>query len=391
MLKLPVHILQPGMVLAQAITDDRGRTLLRDGIALTDEYIEVLRQRGLANAYVVTDSDEKLGFDDRLPLMALQLTQSHVEQVFEFVRCLKKEIVAEGTPQDNVEQEPEVADKLQTTPDFDMLEKSVSTLVNEMLNKRTLTSLTQIHHCSLSQFNHAVRVATVGLLIGHSLHLSLEDLNRLGVGCLLHDIGKVFFGSTTFSLNGQPPTADRLKKIKDHPRLGYELLRSHAPDAVIVNHVALEHHERQDGKGYPRNLRGTNSIQRPRFDRETILLASEITTVADVYDILSRPNGQRPALTPAQIAATMRRFSGTVLNRELVEIFIAMLPVMPPGLHIVARTGRYSGYSGVVVSPNPSAPDRPNIRLSYNPRGERIPAIELNLASQPNILVEATF
>jgi HD-GYP domain-containing protein (c-di-GMP phosphodiesterase class II) len=159
----------------------------------------------------------------------------------------------------------------------------------------------------------------------------------------------------------------------------------------MVNHIALEHHERQDGKGYPRNLRGTNSVQRPRFERETILLSSEIATVADIYDILSRPNGQRPALTPDQVAATMRRFSGTLLNREIVDIFITMLPVMPPGLHIVARTGRYSGYSGVVVSSNPSAPDRPNIRLSYNPRGERIPAIEINLASQSSILVEATF
>jgi hypothetical protein len=98
MLKLPVHILQPGMVLAQAITDDRGRTLLRDGIALTDEYIEVLKQRGLSNAHVVTESDDSVGFDDRIPLAALHLAQTQVGQVFEFVRSLAEEVSQQETP-----------------------------------------------------------------------------------------------------------------------------------------------------------------------------------------------------------------------------------------------------------------------------------------------------
>jgi HD-GYP domain-containing protein (c-di-GMP phosphodiesterase class II) len=70
------------------------------------------------------------------------------------------------------------------------------------------------------------------------------------------------------------------------------------------------------------------------------MLVVEIATVADVFVGLSTYTPPRPALTPAQISATMRRMAGTFLNRELVDIFLAMLPILPAGLNIVIKSGQ---------------------------------------------------
>ena len=225
-------------------------------------------------------------------------------------------------------------------------------------------------------------------MIGKRLHLTREDLKRLGAGCILHDIGKIFVMPKTNK--GAPLTTDQKKILREHPRLGYELLRTRNPNAVMTNHVALQHHERQDGRGYPRGLRGHNTINRPRSSNtKNILLIAEIAAVADAYDILSANRPGRQFLSPRQVADTMCRLSGTVLNREIVQLFLSMLPILPTGMNIVVSSGRYANYKGVVVKANREQEDQPLIRLLFNPQGDHIVPIDLDLAKESTITVEA--
>jgi putative nucleotidyltransferase with HDIG domain len=390
MLKLPIHILQPGMVLGNAITDERGHTLLREGIPLTDEYIDVLQQRGVSRVAVAMAETVPRPTPDTLPVDVYQYSKQALQRVFDFVRYVAAEFAADGgTPQD-VKMDKALANVLQQNPDFDALEQTVSVMLDHILDKNTLTGLVQLRQSGEARLVHAINVATIGLLIGKSLCLTADDMKRLGTGCLLHDIGKIFFSQSLFKGNGKLPPLAGFTKMQDHTRLGYELLRSRNPENVMVNHVALEHHERQDGKGYPRGLRGTNQIRRTRFDRETILLISEITTVADVFDMLSRVTPAKPALTVGQIHATMRQLAGTFLNKEIVDILLQLLPTLPVGINVVAQTGRYSNYKGIVVSSNERNLQRPNIRLEYNQQGSRITPIDINLTAHSTTIVEAT-
>jgi HD-GYP domain-containing protein (c-di-GMP phosphodiesterase class II) len=176
----------------------------------------------------------------------------------------------------------------------------------------------------------------------------------------------------------------------EHPRLGYELLRTRNPDALMVNHVALEHHERQDGRGYPCGLRGTNKIERATRDPNNIKLIAEITTVADVYDILSAEKLDRPALTPQQIANTMRRLTGTFLNKEITHLFLAMLSSLPKGIGVIFGSGRYAGHKGIVIQDNQRQPKRPLVRLLFDAQGERITPVEVDTAREPMLNIEAT-
>jgi hypothetical protein len=86
----------------------------------------------------------------------------------------------------------------------------------------------------------------------------------------------------------------------------------------------------------------------------------------------------------------MQCLSGTFLNREITQLFLSMLPALPPGIGIVVQTGRYTGYKGVVAQVNQKQPECPLIRLLYNPQGDRIMPIELDLARESSITVEAT-
>lgn len=384
MLKLPTDIVQPGMVLARPITDDMGRTLLRQGVALTDEYIAVLKQRGMSLVFVAADDTNTIQIDPTIPDDARLQAQQTVARVFEFVQQLLSN--ADVPPAEAVT-DPDVAQAIQNSPNFEQLEKTIGSLLPELFDKRTLVGLSQIRGRGDWQFSHAVNVAVIAMLIGVNLHLSLEDLIRLGVGCLLHDIGKIFFAPNLLRLNGQ---TDNRIRLREHPRLGYELLRNRNPDNVMINHVPLEHHERQDGLGYPRGLRGTNSIERTRFGRENILLISEIASVADVYDVLSNASAQPTPLTPTQVTNTMRRLAGTFLNREIVNILLAMLPVFPVGMNIILKSGRYANYKGVVLEANSKQAGRPIIRLLFNPHGVRISPIDLNLATKEDLVIEAT-
>lgn len=383
MLKLRTDILQPGMVLAKTITDDKGRTLLRQGVTLTEEYIAVLKQRGASLVFVAADAVKDIQVDSAIPDVVRQQAQQTVARSFDFVQ----QLAAEADSPAELVADADTAEEMQANPGLSQLQQTTDSILRELLAADSVAGLSQIRQRSHTQFGHAVNVAVVGLLIGIKLHLSLEDLLRLGEGCLLHDIGKIFFTSDLFTLNGH--MASR-QKLRAHSRLGYELLRSRNPDNVLVNHVALEHHERQDGLGYPRGLRSTNRIERTRFSRDNILLIAEIAAVADVYDMLSNGTAQQIPLTPNQVAATMRQLAGTFLNQEIVNVFLSMLPIYPTGMNVVVRTGRYANYRGVVLDSNSKQPERPTIRLLFNPQGGRITPIDLNLTGNTNLMIEAT-
>src|SRR5436853_6896681 len=105
-------------------------------------------------------------------------------------------------------------------------------------------------------------------MLGRRLRLVHDELTRLASGCLLHDIGMVALGPELLNKRERLEPAER-ERIRAHPQIGYDMLRKLRPNEVIANHVAYQHHERQDGTGYPRGLHGVNRAQRASAERGT--------------------------------------------------------------------------------------------------------------------------
>jgi putative nucleotidyltransferase with HDIG domain len=160
---------------------------------------------------------------------------------------------------------------------------------------------------------HSDRVSVLSVAIGRTLNLADEDLEVLRLGALLHDIGKIGIPDQVLRKPG-PLTAAEYDAIKEHPSLGARILRS-VP--FLSRHLPIVelHHERPDGRGYPRGLRD--------YD---IPLAARIVHVADAYDAMTSARAYRAARPSSEALRELWRGAGAEFDADIVGALATALP-----------------------------------------------------------------
>jgi putative nucleotidyltransferase with HDIG domain len=160
---------------------------------------------------------------------------------------------------------------------------------------------------------HSERVSVVSVAIGRALNLSDDDIEVIRLGALLHDIGKIGVPDEVLRKPG-PLTPAEFEAIRLHPVLGARILRS-VP--FLARHIAIVelHHERPDGRGYPKGLRG-----------DDIPLAARIVHVADAYDAITSARAYRGARPAADALRELWRCAGTEFHAEIVGALAMALP-----------------------------------------------------------------
>ena len=158
---------------------------------------------------------------------------------------------------------------------------------------------------------HCQRLAAYSCAMGRELGYAEDFLEDLWVGATLHDIGKVGIPDAIFLKPGKL-TPDEYDIMKQHTVLGHQILDG-APISQIAKMCVLHHHERWDGQGYPKGLKG-----------EGIPRAARIVTVVDIFDALTSDRPYRPAMTEEEAVDLIRVESGGALQPELVECFLAL-------------------------------------------------------------------
>lgn len=172
---------------------------------------------------------------------------------------------------------------------------------------------------------HVVRVAHYCRLLGEAVRMNEEDLDLLLNAAPMHDIGKIGIRDSVLLKPGKLDD-DEIKIMRQHVPFGAEIIGEHA-DALLsmARLIALTHHEKWDGTGYHRGLKG-----------EEIPLVGRITSIADVFDALTSVRPYKKAW-PVQDAVTLiQREAGTSFDPELVKHFVAILP------QILAVRDKYS-------------------------------------------------
>jgi response regulator RpfG family c-di-GMP phosphodiesterase len=164
---------------------------------------------------------------------------------------------------------------------------------------------------------HVERVSRTCALIASQLRWDAEECRTLRSAAALHDIGKIALPDAILCKPG-PLTADERRVIERHPVLGHDMLTGASdPILELAASVALTHHERVDGGGYPRGLCG-----------EEIPLAGRIAAVADVFDALTSRRGYRSALSVQEALCLMRQARGTQFDSVVLDAFEAVLPAV---------------------------------------------------------------
>ena len=160
---------------------------------------------------------------------------------------------------------------------------------------------------------HSQRVSQLSLLLGRQLGLEEAELKDLEIACLLHDIGKIRVPDRILQKQGALDDEERSLMIQ-HPQHGADILGLAASLQPFIS-VALSHHERYDGEGYPRGLKG-----------EEIPLYAAIVAIADCFDAMTTNRPYRAGLSATEALAEIQRCRGTQFSPKLVDLFIEARP-----------------------------------------------------------------
>jgi putative nucleotidyltransferase with HDIG domain len=156
---------------------------------------------------------------------------------------------------------------------------------------------------------HSRRVAAFSDMVTRRLGLPDDERRQVHFAGLLHDIGKVRLDPALLNVEGKL-TAETRAEIRRHPGLGVEILRPISVWEDILP-IILSHHERWDGRGYPRAIAG-----------EEIPLGARIVALAEVFDAISRPGPHVPKRTVDEALAEIERCAGTQFDPKLARVFV---------------------------------------------------------------------
>lgn len=187
-----------------------------------------------------------------------------------------------------------------------------------------LVALEQAHHEALMRLavaaelrdddtgTHIVRLGYLAEALARHLGVPAARAQMLRLAAPMHDIGKLGVPDDVLKKPGQL-TSDERARMQDHPRMGADILgRSSIPVFALAAEVALHHHERWDGKGYPQGLQG-----------EDIPLSGRIVAVVDYFDALTMDRCYRPAFADDRALAMLADQSGCAFDPAIVSTFLA--------------------------------------------------------------------
>lgn len=162
---------------------------------------------------------------------------------------------------------------------------------------------------------HVIRMSHFARLTALAYGFSAEHAEQLFHAAPMHDIGKIGTPDAILQKRG-PLTPEEWTVMRQHAEVGASIMGEHTPGLLQTAHtIALTHHEKWDGSGYPRGLKG-----------EEIPIEGRIVAVADVFDALTSERPYKPAWTVEAAVALLQRESGKHFDPKVVEAFLTQLP-----------------------------------------------------------------
>lgn len=314
------------MILARNLYGRDQSLLLGNGQKLKASYIEKIRKLGYSGVFIRDSLSDDIVIESMISDQMKNTAVSAVKDIF----------IASGTEGGGI-----VA--LEKTKEI------VDGLIDEILNNQNLmVNMVDLKVFDDYTFYHCVNVAVLSILMGVSFFFPRPMLYSLGLGALLHDIGKIFISKDILSKEGTLDP-EETEIIRQHPTLGYEYLVNHYDIPARAYLGALHHHERYDGSGYPLALEG-----------EHISQIGRIIAICDVYDALTSDRPYRhQAMLPSVAMEYILSGSGTMFDPRYVIEFSRKVAAYPLGTIVMLSDGS----RGIVVKNYEDCSTRPCVRI----------------------------
>lgn len=336
---VPLEFAKPGDCLAKTIYDDDGRILLREGVSLTEAFLLRIKRLHIYSIYINDKYSETMIEDVIKP----ELRQNAIKAIKETFYSFEKYSLYSNNANFN---EKKFAKEKQSY--FESMGNVARDIIDEIISKKNvMINLVDIKSMDNYTYQHSVNVAVISLVLGVQLQLNQSDLYTLCMGALIHDIGKTLIPKNILLKNG-PLNDEELKTIKEHTTKGYNYLKGSLDISAPSRIVALQHHERIDGKGYP-----------DRVKDKSISRFARMVAIADVYDALTSDRPYRKAMSPNDAVEYILSHGDTQFDYEMVKVFSKAIVPYPPGTIVKLSTDDIC----VVTDVFPNFALRPQVKI----------------------------
>ncbi len=225
--------------------------------------------------------------------------------------------------------------------ELDAIDPIIDNMVESISrNENALISLFQVKKTDEYTFMHSLSVSTLLIAFAKFLKLPAEDIRNMGIGGMLHDIGKMKIPLEVLNKPGKL-TDDEFVTMKNHVVIGRQIIKQNQDIEPLILQVASEHHERFDGTGYPYGYNG-----------DKISLGGQLAAIVDVYDALSSDRIYHKGMSPADTVKKLFEWSKYHFDPELVHKFIVFIGIFPIGTLVRLSNEKL----GVVIAANRSTP-----------------------------------
>lgn len=319
-MKLPVRYLLPGMVLASPIISKNKQLLLSKGVILTTKLISSLKKYGIlvANVDILGKEFEQQGneIDYSVSLNAVSLVEE----------------LARGGAQVN----------------YKKILFTVDSIIEEILEGKEVSgNLTSLCSADMYTFAHCVDVCTLSIAAGVLLNYDRKMLLNLGTGSLLHDIGKIKVPNCILN-KPDKLTPEEFGEMKKHPRYGFQMAKQIYDITALSKEIILNHHEKYNGSGYPRGLKGNQ-----------ISDMAAICSVADAYNAMTTDRIYRKALPPHEAYEMIMAAGDIMFKNEIAMTFLKLIKPYPVGSAVTLS----NGMKGIVIDLKEGLIFRPVIKI----------------------------
>ena len=329
MQRVSVGFLEAGMVAARNVHSAEGRLLVTKDTVLSEAMVANIQKTSLGSIYV------------RNPL---------------FQDIEAEEVVTEDNRRKAVMALKSAVTGYQKTKVLDIqpLKKVLRELVVEIIRNRD----SMIHQLDMRTYQdyiyaHSVNTCVLSVLIAVNLDYPEGKLTDLALGTMLHDIGMMMLPDALLMKMGNL-TPEESKQVQQHPEDGFNILRTVREIPITVAHIAYQHHERVDGKGYPRNLTA-----------DKILEFAKVAAVADTFDALVSDRPYRKGMVPHEAYEVMMALADSYVDRDILHLFLTHVAIYPVGAVVQLDNGQH----GVVTKVLPRLQTRPQVRLLTDQQG----------------------
>lgn len=348
------NTVKPGTILARAIYNDKGQILLSEGVSLKEGLLKRLLDIGIPFIYIKDANTEDICYKEVVPRELKTQAIKSIEGTFQQVQLdatISSAIVIEKASQS-----------------FTALIRDLHSQIKN--NNDLISLLSDVYTYDNYIFTHSFNVTLYSLAIGMELGLNQKELETLGLGAVFHDVGKMKIPTEVLFKPGKL-SEEEFQQIKQHPQDGFDILRHVQTIPLIVAHCAFQHHERLNGSGYPRKIKGSD-----------IHYFAKIIAVADVFDAVTSDRVYRGAMLPHNGLEILFAGAGTLFDKEIVQAFRQAVAIYPVGLTVELSDGR----KGVVSKQNKHMSDRPVIRI-LEENGEAVTPYELDLLEKLSVVI----